>query len=384
MSLLMTLPQPRKLDGIPRDLLDLATRTRIFSEDVFENHRLQRLEAARIEAAIVALQNAGGGGGGPVSFGSPVALTVGGGNVDGVSSLAARAEHKHALPDFGSPDALTVGGGNVDGASGTFADAEHKHSLPPFGAGAGEFCEGNDARLIDTASYCSKYDVDAPPEVPHAGDDECLGVVIDPGWTVWDSGIYGTFSADPDRKQYEMNGIGNGSTRWMGLYKANPTVGPPWTMYARLSLAMTGTAIGAARIGIMVGDFTTPATGDFRTIYRSYLPGTSAFGACLAETYTSFASGVANQSSVQNVCAHYLRIRALGTTIETDWSEDGLTWHTLGILGVGFAVLHVGVCFRVDTNLTRGWGRIHFVRFVDGTADFNGQLPGRLIKVPTA
>lgn len=69
-------------------------------------------------ASAYVITRSTGGGGGSVSFGAPVALTVGGSNTAGVSTDATRADHKHALPAFGS--------------------------------GAGTFCEGNDSRLSDS------------------------------------------------------------------------------------------------------------------------------------------------------------------------------------------------------------------------------------------
>lgn len=50
---------------------------------------------------------------------------------------------------FGSPVGLTVGGSNVDGVATTVSHSDHEHELPDFGTSAGEFCEGNDSRLSD-------------------------------------------------------------------------------------------------------------------------------------------------------------------------------------------------------------------------------------------
>ena len=84
---------------------------RIPAQTRFADPQLQRFA----EQVIAALKQAGEGDGDELVFDSPVALAVGGPNVDGVSEHVVRADHMHALPAFGD--------------------------------GAGEIVEGNDARL---------------------------------------------------------------------------------------------------------------------------------------------------------------------------------------------------------------------------------------------
>jgi len=54
-----------------------------------------------------------------------------------------------SLVTLGSPVALTVGGSNVDGTSNNVARADHKHALPEFGTQQGTIAQGNDSRFSD-------------------------------------------------------------------------------------------------------------------------------------------------------------------------------------------------------------------------------------------
>jgi len=61
------------------------------------------------------------------SFSSPVALTVGGSNVEGVVTSAARADHEHQLAGFGTT--VQTDGTLSSGVATTFSRADHKHSI---------------------------------------------------------------------------------------------------------------------------------------------------------------------------------------------------------------------------------------------------------------
>jgi hypothetical protein len=66
----------------------------------------------------------------------------------GVSSFAARSDHKHDISTT-TASSLSVGGNNAEGSSTSLARADHLHALPSFGTTAGTFCQGNDSRLSD-------------------------------------------------------------------------------------------------------------------------------------------------------------------------------------------------------------------------------------------
>lgn len=62
--------------------------------------------------------------GGGVTFASPVALSPDSGNIDGVSTSASRADHKHDLP---AAAPVAIGTANSEGASSSVARADHVH-----------------------------------------------------------------------------------------------------------------------------------------------------------------------------------------------------------------------------------------------------------------
>jgi hypothetical protein len=63
-----------------------------------------------------------------LAAGTPVAVTVGGSNTEGAASTAARSDHTHALA-AGTPVALTVGGSNTEGVAATAARSDHVHAI---------------------------------------------------------------------------------------------------------------------------------------------------------------------------------------------------------------------------------------------------------------
>lgn len=91
--------------------------------------------------------------------------SAGGHKITGLAAASANGDavRYEQLPSIGSPVALTVGGANVNGVLATVPRADHKHALPAFGTAAGTFCEGNDARLgggFAAALYSGFHDDD--------------------------------------------------------------------------------------------------------------------------------------------------------------------------------------------------------------------------------
>ena len=69
--------------------------------------------------------------GSDLSFAAPSTLAVGGTNVEGVATTAARSDHVHALPAFGSVTAQTsYGSSSGDGSATTIARSDHTHGTP--------------------------------------------------------------------------------------------------------------------------------------------------------------------------------------------------------------------------------------------------------------
>jgi hypothetical protein len=80
-----------------------------------------------------------------MTFGAVTGLTVGGSNVDGVGTDAARNDHVHSLPNWGTITAETsFGGSSSNGAAGTFARSDHQHGTPaaPTASSVGAVANG--------------------------------------------------------------------------------------------------------------------------------------------------------------------------------------------------------------------------------------------------
>lgn len=80
-----------------------------------------------------------------MTFGVITGLTVGGSNVDGVGTDAARNDHVHSLPAFGTVTAQTsFGASSGNGAAGTFSRSDHTHGTPaaPTASSVGAVANG--------------------------------------------------------------------------------------------------------------------------------------------------------------------------------------------------------------------------------------------------
>lgn len=89
-----------------------------------------------------------------MTFGVVTGLTVGGANVDGVGTDAARNDHVHALAAFGTVTAATTFGiASGNGAAGTFSRSDHAHGTPaaPTASSVGAVANGGLAPSITSA-----------------------------------------------------------------------------------------------------------------------------------------------------------------------------------------------------------------------------------------
>ena len=68
--------------------------------------------------------------------------------VVGVSTFAARADHKHDVPTAVAAN-LNPGAASIEGTATSLSRSDHRHWTPPWGTGTFTNCEGNDARLTN-------------------------------------------------------------------------------------------------------------------------------------------------------------------------------------------------------------------------------------------
>jgi hypothetical protein len=339
-TLVELLKLPRKLDQAPRDLRGLAERTFYFASDVYDFLRIMRDDSIELRQLIKALQAAsGGGGGGPVSFGPPTGLIIGGSNVTGVSTSAARADHVHALANFGTA--------------------------------AGTICEGDDPRLIDVANYRYNFDVDAD----QAASDPDLSTM-----TMWDVAGYVSTTFNANAHEYRFAGTGNGSPRAAGRYSTVP--GTEFYRTAKVSITSEVNGAAACDIGLFAGDLTNPATGQTYAICLRYTT-TTAAPSTLALSFGSYSSGGASLANAQQFCPYVrMRVNTGAPLISFDVSPDGHSWRYL--TGAVFTALHYGYIYRSTTAAARPVARVHWIdgANVAGSSAFDYERPGALVRYP--
>jgi hypothetical protein len=89
-----------------------------------------------------------------MTFGTITGLTVGGSNVDGVGTDAARNDHVHSLPGWGTVTAQTsFGASSGNGAASTFSRSDHTHGTPtaPTASSVGAVANGSGSPEIYSA-----------------------------------------------------------------------------------------------------------------------------------------------------------------------------------------------------------------------------------------
>lgn len=219
------------------------------------------------------------------------------GAVVGVSTEAAKGDHKHSV-NTGSPTDLIVGGQNSAGTSSYLSRADHVHGLPAFGSSAGTFTQGNDARLSNartpTAHALSHQD---------AGSDE-INV----------QGLSGTL-ADPQIAD-----------------RIKTTVG---------SVAISGTAPSAGQIlqassstaASWVGQLVLPSTNSFRLTSTSGSPIETSGGSFSTIYMTPFKGArisLYNGSSWDSVLSGEVSIAVTGRT--TDLPFDIFAYNNAGVV----------------------------------------------------
>lgn len=336
-----------------------------------------------------------------------------------------------AAVTFGSPVALTPGGTNVDGASGDVADAEHEHELPPFGDASGEFCEGDDPRLDDdrvahglrtattvvdvsaapapTAGYVLTaiddeeaewqapaigsvvqfWEPDAPPVDPSDHDDEFTSGSLDAAWTQWDPGGIMTFTYDSDINMVEFQADGNGTARTCGIFRDIPSLDETAvTLYAKLN--GTGRYERWGNMLFVAQDLeTNPSTSDLFVCYGSIGVGTIGSPQVGYQPWTAWntAGTFVTGSSAEGTMGMHMYVRmqlqwnpiAGQTLIDMGWSYDGVGYTHFAQTTISYKPLHFGVGLYTFENAMTFIARAEFVRA--RTEYAYGVLPGRLVSV---
>ncbi len=360
----------------------------------------------------------------------------------GVADSFARSDHRHALPPYATAGSATPGDTAAEGAASSFARSDHRHALPAFGSTAGSFCEGNDGRLSDDraplahntthqsgGSDAIKLDdfatpddntdldasptahgllrkldndtthflrgdgawapgsgspqiffPDAPPETPHACDDEFTAGTIDAKWAEWDVGGLATFSIDTDRRMLKCVGTSDGTVRLAGLYQ--PVPASEFAFIAKIGSLFQNNGNAVFDVGVFVSQdiATNPSTADARTFgiiqYPSIwgmrgLPWTS-YNVVFPDVDLGFLTDLRS----------YVRIRCNGTSLEWDTSPDGITWRYQYGEALAWSPSHFGFSFSsAGVGSVSAVGYYDFMRVKSGGSSslYNSHTIGRFV-----
>lgn len=357
------------------------------ARDTDDALRRGSLSIQELERRLAILEAAGGGG--SVSYGSPVALSVGGGNVDGVATTVPRSDHKHSLPAFGSGAGTFCEGNDArlsNARTPTAHAASHEGGSDPidvtaldgYPGGTSTFlrADGTFSSTPGGGAY-SRWDPEAPPVSPHACDDEFDGLVLDPKWTAWDHSASQTRTLDTTRKMFQQQQTGNGTVRAGGIYQAVPA--SEFAVYARFSIAFPPTNASGASIGLMVGDDLSNVASDFRAIDVN---GNNTTGLQVStRTWSAYNGSQTSVTTRTYPGGGYLRLRVNGTACASDYSPDGVAFWMIASVTLGFTPVHFGISGASAENAVQVTSWAHWFRVFSGagTSAFNGTSIGRYI-----
>ena len=275
--------------------------------------------------------------------------------------------------DFGAATALVVGGSNVDGVSALASRADHKHALPAFGTTAGTFAEGNDARFGAAGTVWDARVV--PSSGLHADSDEFLTDTI-ADWAEWDPGTFQTSAVEfADGEQHmRFTATGNGSVRFGGRYKAVPSSEFLFVCY----VANDGfTDNNAPFCGLLLGEDLAgaAATSDFLSNDFCTRRNTDAnHGSVNSRVSTIYSSaGTASTRLLDGPTGVWLaagvRMNAAPTTeMDCYWSTDGRYWTFIATGVSAYQAQHYGIVYEQQAANPSSMVVKHF-RVFDGTSD---------------
>src|SRR3972149_6208126 len=160
---------------------------------------------------------------------------------------------------FAAPSPLAIGGANAEGTSEDLVRADHAHGMPDFGSGAGDVCEGGDARVRDDRGGAGLGDLlpavevfnqDIPPATAGSLDDEFTGSYS--GWSEWRPGTVYADTITATSRSFEIEFTSSG-TNILGLYKTAPA-GSDYSIYAKVSVNSPSAGAQPVWVGLLLGE----------------------------------------------------------------------------------------------------------------------------------
>ena len=303
----------------------------------------------------------------------------------GSAASLARSDHQHAIT-CAAPGAVQNGDSAAEGSASSFARSDHRHSVDiklddlstpddnsDLNATTGrhgllrklsnvstEYLNGQ-GNWISAPGIGQVWSADVPPTSAHASDDEMASGSVDAKWTEWDPGSAVTITMDTTRRMMKMVHVGTGTIQWGGVRQAVPA--SEFTAYTRVGILNNTGASGFAA-GLFVSDniASSPTTADFRTTDH----GSSNAGFSINGRTWSAYNGSASATAVRTLLAVYMRVRVNGTSHTSEFSVDGVTWHFLSTVTLGFTPTHFGIAIGGIDNAVTTYAYFRFFRVFSG------------------
>ena len=303
--------------------------------------------------------------------GSGLSNVAGGSTVNSFSTIAVSGQ-SNVVADS-STDTLTfVAGSNVTITTDAGADSI---TINAAGGGGG--------------STYSQWMADAPPSSANAKDDEFTSASLS-GWTTWNPGSL-AFTATTDNNRLVLRRTTSGQS-YSGIFKAAPTAPSgdySYSIWTKVSWICDKDSYPA--VGLLLGEDLTnnPGTSAFRTLVLVDITDLKIEVLSWAK-FDSYV-GTQYQKSVFQPFV-YLRARvnynsgATTTTINYDWSADGIGWEFIGGITTAAGIQYNEIGLAIDNNNVSSTdlrGYFEFFR-VQSSNDFFAPCSGSLVEFTLA
>lgn len=170
------------------------------------------------------------------------------------------------------------------------------------------------------------WQADAPPDTPHAKDDEFSDGAVSGAWTEWDPAA--KIAVSETETGLTIVHTGDGANHWAGIHQ--DVISGDYAIWARVSLlAVQENYLGLGLLLLEDAD-DNPATSD---LYAFYIQMAGAPNIQL-QRWSAYNAWAANIASLATPAAWplthmYFRIRKATATYGFDYSRDGIGWRQL-------------------------------------------------------
>lgn len=208
-----------------------------------------------------------------------------------------------------------------------------------------------------------KWDVDAPPEVPHVYDDEFDDGELGASWHEWDTANYVTIAEGPLGLTITSNGV--------GPYAGIDRLAPVGDFAAVVKVGIAGKPVNYSSFmfGFAQNSIANPTTADIVGLIIEYA--NSGAVTLIVRSINDIAeSGYADTKVVFNQppTSFYLRLRQIGTDWLFDFSLDGIAFLNAATIARPFAATRLAILGRADANALPYQAIVRFFRVYSDTS----------------